>query len=292
MLRPEVTARTAALRRDLPVSPALDPFVERYWAVRWDRTGLPPFRSEVLSHPGVNVSLEAGTAPRFGHAMPAVLLHGVVGRRFVVDLVGTGRVVAAKFRPGGFTAMTGLRVPTAAVRAVTAAPWLDGGRAGAASGLLAALGTPGTGPGGEGCAWDGRDDAEVAGLLDTALLPGAREPDATYEDLRVLLGRMLADRTLVRVDQVAAEAGVGVRTLQRLFARYVGTGPKALLALYRMQDAVAAIDAGLVGGPDGDDLAALAADLGWFDHAHFCREFREVVGTTPSAYLARARADR
>ena len=39
-------------------------------------------------------------------------------------------------------------------------------------------------------------------------------------------------------------------------------------------------------------LAVLAADLGWFDHAHFCREFRRVVGSTPGDYLARARADR
>jgi AraC-like DNA-binding protein len=278
VLRPEVTARTAALRRDLPVSVDLDPFVERYWAVRWDRTGLPAFRTEILSHPSVNLSLEAGTVPRFGHPMPAVLLHGVVGRRFVLDLVGAGRVVAAKFRPGGFTALTGVAVPRTAVRPVTSAPWLQAGRAGADRALLASL----------AC----EDDAAVAARLDAALLCAAHEPDPTYLDLRAVLERMLADRSLVRVEQVAAVAGVAPRTLQRLFARYVGTGPKALLTLYRMQDAVAAIDAGQVGGADGGDLTALAADLGWFDHAHFCRDFREAVGTTPSAYLARAEAER
>ena len=118
VLRPEMTARTASLRRDLPVSAALEPDVERYWAVRWDRTGVAPFRSEILSHPSVNVSLEAGTVPRFGDAMPAVLLHGVVGRRFVVDLAGAGRVVAVKFRPGGFTALD----PACPCRGPTCAP--------------------------------------------------------------------------------------------------------------------------------------------------------------------------
>lgn len=53
-----------------------------------------------------------------------------------------------------------------------------------------------------------------------------------------------------------------------------------MLVRYRMHDAVAALDAG------EDDLAGLAASLGWFDQADFCREFRGVVGTTPSAYLA------
>ena len=107
ILRPAETAEHTGLRRDAPVSEALRPFVERYWSVRWDLTGRAPFRSEVLSHPSVNVSVESGTEPRFGSAMPAVLLHGVVTRRFGVDLTGAGRVTAVKFRPGGFTALTG-----------------------------------------------------------------------------------------------------------------------------------------------------------------------------------------
>src|SRR5829696_8741857 len=98
VLRPAETAQRADLRRDAPISEPLRPFVERYWTVRWDLTGKPPFRSEVLSHPSVNVSVEQGTHPRFGHHLPAVLVHGVITQRFTVDLVGVGRVTAAKFR--------------------------------------------------------------------------------------------------------------------------------------------------------------------------------------------------
>ena len=86
ILHPAETAEHADLRRDAPVSEPLRPFVERYWSVRWDLTGQPPFRSEVLSHPSVNVSVESGTDPHFGFAMPAVLVHGVVTRRFSIDL--------------------------------------------------------------------------------------------------------------------------------------------------------------------------------------------------------------
>ena len=57
-----------------------------------------------------------------------------------------------------------------------------------------------------------------------------------------------------------------------------------MLARYRLQDAAAAIDAGEV-----DDLAALAADLGWFDQAHFSRDFRAVVGHDPLGLPDRAR---
>ncbi len=267
VLRPAETQRVAGLRREAPVSPVLAPFVERYWSVRWDRTGQPPFRSEVLSHPSVNLSVEEGSHPRFGVVLPAVLLHGVVERRFVVDLAGTGRVTAAKFRPGGWVAFGG-RQPARGT-AVPLGPELrlDPGRL-----LSAVLGE--------------EDDDARAAVLDDALAPLAPEPPAAYLELQDLLRRMLDDRSLVRVEQVARMAATSTRSLQRLFAGYVGLSPKAVLARYRLQDAAASIDAGAV-----TDLAGLATELGWFDQAHFSRDFRSVVGVTPSAYLTRARAE-
>ncbi len=267
LLRPAETRRVADLHREAPVSPALAPFVERYWSVRWDRTGQPPFRSEVLSHPSVNLSVETGSHPRFGVALPAVLVHGVTTRRFVVDLVGWGRVTAVKFRPGGWVGFGGRPPSGGAVVPLGADLGLDPGR------LLAAV-----------LAED--DDEARAAVLDRALAPLAPEPAPAYLELQALLRRMLEDRSLVRVEQVAALAATSTRSLQRLFAGYVGVSPKAVLSRYRLQDAASTIDAGGVG-----DLAGLAAELGWFDQAHFSREFRAVVGTTPSAYLARARAD-
>ena len=264
ILRPAETAERTDLRRDAPVSEPLRPFVERYWSVRWDLTGRAPFRSEVLSHPSVNLSVESGTEPRFGVGMPAVLLHGVVTRRFTVDLTGAGRVSAVKFRPGGFTAFTGLLPARNSVAALGPELGLP------ASDLLVAVLAV-------------EDDDARAAVLDATLVPLAPEPPGAYLDLLALLGARLQDRSLVRVDQLAEAGAMSIRSLQRLFASYVGVSPKAVLARYRLQDAAAAIDAGQV-----EDLAGLAASLGWFDQAHFSRDFRAVVGTTPSAYLQRS----
>jgi AraC-like DNA-binding protein len=268
ILRPAEVAERANLHRDARVAEPLRPFVERYWSVRWDFTGRPPYRSEVLSHPSVNVSVESGTQPRFGYPMPAVLVHGVVTRRFTVDLVGAGRVTAVKFRPGGFAAFTGVLPARNGVTRL-------GGELGvSAERLLAAVTAL-------------EDDEARTAVLDDALAPLAPEPLDAYLDLLGIVGRMAEDRELVRVDQAAQLAGWSVRSLQRLFATYVGVSPKAVLARYRLQDAAAAIDDGEV-----EDLAGLAASLGWFDQAHFSREFRSVVGLTPSAYLQRAREGR
>jgi AraC-like DNA-binding protein len=264
ILRPAETAERAGLRRDAPVSEPLRPFVERYWSVRWDLTGRPPFRSEVLSHPSVNLSVESGSEPRFGVPMPAVLVHGVVTERFTVDLAGAGRVSAVKFRPGGFAAFAGVLPARNSVVPLGAELGLSAG------GLLAAVLAE-------------EDDDARAAVLDAALLPRAPDPPDAYVDLLGLVAEMIEDRSLVRVDQVASFGAMSVRSLQRLFATFVGVSPKAVLARYRLQDAAAAIDAG------ADDLAALAASLGWFDQAHFSRDFHAVVGVTPSSYLQRAR---
>ena len=214
----------------------------------------------------MNLSVESGSEARFGCAMPAVLVHGVTTRRFTIDLVGTGRVTAAKFRPGGWVAFRG-RLPTRAT-VVPLGPALD-----LDADLLL------------GAVLAEEDDDARAAVLDAALAPLAPDPPTAYEDLLALLERMAADRALVRVEQVAALGAMSVRSLQRLFATYVGLSPKSVLARYRLQDAAAAIDAGEV-----TDLAGLAASLGWFDQAHFSRDFRAVVGVPPSAYLRRARA--
>ena len=94
---------------------------------------------------------------------------------------------------------------------------------------------------------------------------------------------MLADHTLLTVADVADRHAVTVRTLQRLFTHYVGVGPKWVLARYRLHDAVADLDDGWAG-----TLTDLAVRYGWYDQAHFTRDFTALVGVTPGQYRDRA----
>ena len=80
------------------------------------------------------------------------------------------------------------------------------------------------------------------------------------------------------VAAIAAGVGLTPRALQRLFARHVGATPKQVLQRFRLQDAAERVATG------EDTLARLAAELGYFDQAHFVRDFRTTVGRSPSAY--------
>lgn len=267
VLRPEGLARTAQLHRADP-HPALTHWVENYWTLQWD---LPPdaaYESHTLPHPACNLSVELGsTRPEVG-ADPVVIT-GVVTGRFEVSVHGRGSVTAAKFRPGGLVALVGgtasdWRDRVVPARSVLPADICD---------RLASL-TLDT------------DRSAALALLERSLftLSRAATADQSYDTLLAVVSDMLGDRTLAQVAQVEARHGLSTRTLQRLFARYVGVGPKWVLARYRIHDAVTELDAGYTGS-----LAALAASLGWYDQAHFVRDFTRLVGQPPDSYRRRLR---
>lgn len=81
------------------------------------------------------------------------------------------------------------------------------------------------------------------------------------------------------VADLAARHHVSVRTVQRLFSHYVGVGPKWVMQRYRLHDAVEQLDR-----RRRHDWTRFALDLGYYDHAHFLRDFRSLVGLTPAEY--------
>ena len=111
------------------------------------------------------------------------------------------------------------------------------------------------------------------------LLPREPDPDVALADRAVAL--LEADREITRVSELAERLGLSVRTVQRLFADYVGLGPSWVIRRYRLHEAAAHATSG------GEvDWARLAITLGYYDQAHLVREFTATVGTAPARYAA------
>jgi AraC-like DNA-binding protein len=81
------------------------------------------------------------------------------------------------------------------------------------------------------------------------------------------------------VGELARCAGVSERTLHRGFLDWVGARPKQLLRALRIREAVRRAQG-------ASAPAESAAELGFADQAHLCREMRELWGTTPGRLLA------
>ncbi|XRQ10117.1 AraC family transcriptional regulator [Actinomadura welshii] len=249
VLYPREQEAVAALDRRAP-SAALAPFVEFFWHVRW-RTA-EPYETKVLSHPNVHLVFED----------PVPLVYGVDRTLFVRRLEGRGQVLGVKFRPGAFRAFTSGPVIDLADRRVPAAGILrpdvvDVGRA-----VLR--------------------HTDIDAMVEPAeefLLRDLPEPDPVAREVAAMVDAITADPALFRVDQAAGALHVSVRTLQRLFAEYVGASPKWVLRRARLHEAASRADQGVP-----IDWAALAGDLGYCDQSHLTRDFTATVGMPPARY--------
>ncbi|WP_159923871.1 MULTISPECIES: helix-turn-helix domain-containing protein [Nocardia] len=254
ILHPHEQAKHRSLVR-LPPSLPVGRYVEWYWAVRWDLRGRPPYRAEVLSYPSVNVTFERSEMRTGG------FVTGVTTTKFIRELSGVGETFGIRFRAGGFGAFTGLDVGSLRDRAVPIADVLPD-TAGLTERVL-----------------DAPTVERRRCVVEEYLADHPAVEDPTYRLVLRIVDAMAGDQELTRVDQVTERFDVPVRTLQRMFRRYVGAGPKWVLRRYRLQDG-----ADLLAKGRTEDLAALAADLGYFDQAHFSREFTAEVGMAPLEY--------
>ncbi|MHC9296975.1 helix-turn-helix domain-containing protein [Mycobacterium sp. LTG2003] len=89
----------------------------------------------------------------------------------------------------------------------------------------------------------------------------------------------------MRVTDAGAHVGLSPKRLIALFRAEVGVTPKTYLRIRRFQAAMRRLDTGADRGADRG--AEIAADLGYFDQAHFVREFRSFTAMTPTEYAHR-----
>jgi AraC-like DNA-binding protein len=240
-----------------PPADDLAALVERHWLVSWE---LPPGREAsvtLLPHPCVNVVLDAG---RLGVA-------GVGRGRFTYTYRGAGQVFGVKFRPGGFLPFLG-RPLSEITDATLPAEQLWGPAATAVAARMAAA----------------RGVDELVALVEGFLRERWPPDDPQVRYVGRIVAALLHDRSIVRVDDVTERFNIAPRTLQRLFARYVGVSPKWVLRRYRLHEAAAVLDR-----EQHRPWAEVAAELGYFDQSHFIRDFTAAIGMTPVAYAQACR---
>lgn len=254
VLQAEPSAGTFEHARIAP-APELDAIVAHYWLVRWNLPeGIEQTR-QTLPHPNVHLIMTDGVAT----------VSGVHTARFTTTLRGNGEVFGIKFRAGGVRATLGMRVSqlrdhTLPAREVFGA-WVDE--------LLAVVSRS-------------ANDAERVAAINEVLVRNTRAPSNAGQLAGSMLETIANDDTLLRVDDLLRRWPMQRRTLERLFDDEIGVSPKWVIQRYRLHEALARMT-----HQAPVDWAQFAQDLGYFDQAHFIRDFRCQVGMTPHAYRRR-----
>jgi AraC-like DNA-binding protein len=128
----------------------------------------------------------------------------------------------------------------------------------------------------EATSWSAQFD-----LLDAALARRLAETPAPAPEVAWAFGRLRASSGAAPVTALAGELGWSRRRLVDAFRDQVGLPPKLLARILRFERVVARLRA-----EDPERWTDVAYDAGYYDQAHFNRDFREFAGVTPSAFLA------
>jgi AraC-like DNA-binding protein len=223
-------------------SPVLAPWVEQYWEARWDYAE--PYRQKIVPYPKVQLSFSGGHA----------YLNGVCSSYQIKVLEGREHVFGVTFRPGCFRPFLGASVSTITDRVVPATEVFG-------ADLPTTLDVP---------------------TVEAFLLRHLPDDDPRVRQAVAAVELIAQDNAVPRVERLSGELGLSMRGLQRLFAEYVGIGPKWVIRRYRLHEVTARMAAGGMIG-----WAALAADLGYADQGHFIRDFKSMFGESPTSYAQR-----
>jgi AraC-like DNA-binding protein len=251
ILYPRRRSELGSLLRLSP-SPDLAPFVAHFWIVTWDLRGHEPEVQETLPHPSVHIALER---ERSG-------IYGVVRGRFTRVIEGRGRVFGIKFRPAGFYPFVQFPVSRLTNRILPLGD-VFGADAETLEAVILAK----------------RSERAMIAIAEDFLRRRSPQRDAVAEQIGHIVEQIAADRTITTVDSVARRFAFSTRSLQRLFSRYVGVSPKWVINRHRLHEAVDRVAQGMT-----VDWTQLAFELGYFDQAHFIKDFKAIIGRTPGEY--------
>jgi AraC-like DNA-binding protein len=116
-------------------------------------------------------------------------------------------------------------------------------------------------------------ERELAARLADAV--PAREVAWAWSRLRATAGG-------VRVDEITGEVGWSRKRLGAAFREHVGLPPKVVARVLRFGHAVS-----LLRVDDRPEWGEIAHRCGYYDQAHFNRDFREFAGVTPTEFARR-----
>ena len=236
----------------LPAPTCAAELVQWFWIPEWDIAPGRSSRQQLLSFPASNLAIQPDL----------VELAGPTTRVSQQDLEGRGWAVGALLHPAAVPLFTAKPAGLQDARLEISAPGL-------LSAVVQAMENP------DGDRRRGQAVEVVARWLAEQL------PEVSDEALlaNAMAAKIAGNPDLVRVEDIAEELAVSVRTLQRLAKKYVGLGPAALIRRRRLQEA-----ADRVRRYPEVELAAIAAEFGYADQSHLANDFQRFLGFTPSSY--------
>lgn len=250
-------------------SPALRPYVELFWEGRFNTNSddlltqkvLPNGYLEAIIHlSGLHCELPVGSD---FHPSSDYTLIGLFSQPYEVHFRGQVRAFGIRFKPEGL--LPALGVPAAEVKEGFADIELFTGRAFREyyqRMRTAAL------------------SSERIALSEAFLRKKLEKNNVELYYLNRAAEMIRRRKGLVSMEELAENAYISPRQLEREFKQKIGLTPKRYMRLARLNEANRLLEKN-----KQMELTAIAYESGYADQAHFIRDFRQFTGEKPTAFL-------
>jgi AraC-like DNA-binding protein len=250
-------------------SPSLQPFVKCFWTLEDDISGahvkqrvVPDGCMELIFHYGDHYRqfFEDGSAI----IQPRSFVFGQITTYIEIAPEGVSGIVAARFLPEGL--MPFLDIPVSALENKAVDTGIVFGEKGKAleQEVLSATTT-----------------AARIELIETFLLSKLAEPTTIDSITRSCVELIFQSQGQLDMQEVAGKVNINRRNMERKFTSKVGMSPKQLSRVVRLQATLKMLEQN-----KSSSLTSLAYENGYYDQAHFIKDFKEFTGMSPKAFFS------
>lgn len=251
---------------EFPPSEQLAPFVKCFWALESDAPG--PHEKERIFPDGSiewifhykELFRKFQDEDRFV-VQPRSFLHGQLKRFFELQATGKIGVFGVRFHPAGLYPFVGFDISLITDNTIATSE-----------------------------VWPGQEECIEAAMLNSStekriafaetFLLEHFQPRKVDETVTNCVNAIIRESGNGSVENLTDTLGIGRRALERRFSASVGLSPKLLARIVRFNHALRLIE------NNDFSFTTVAYEGGFYDQAHFIRDFKDITGLNPKQYFS------
>ena len=250
-------------------SPELQPFIKCFWSLEDEKQDdpvkqrvLPDGCMEMIFHYGDNYQqyFEDGSSI----IQPKSFVFGQITKYIEIAPTGISGIISARFLPDGISPFLNMPLTTLENKAVP---------------IIELFGEEGKKL--EDCVINANDNYGRIKLIETFLFSKLTEQRTIDAITKSCVDLIFQSQGQIGSVELADKMNINRRNIERKFISTIGISPKQLAKVARLQATLKMLEQ-----KKTVTLTEIAYENGYYDQAHFIKDFREFTGMSPKSFFA------